>query len=1101
MGSSAETDRAARVGAGIRRVDGRRAPSSVLAAGGVIPPFSCVPMWSIRVGGESIAAACPNGAWFPHARRNIICSGGSWVLHHNEGVRMRARRRVRDNGWVVVMFLTVLATTDGSESVALSETTAAVDSLYTVVDSLRVHGRYGDALGIATNIRSILQADSTVKSYQLVDNHQLLRTLQFATALPESSQMELAAADRLTPRIQRALMRGQHAEGEEYATRQLDIRQRYLGGSNLDVATSLNYLGLILTAHGDYARAEPLYRRALNIRKWILGEQHPVVARSLHNLSTLLALRGDYESSEPLAREALLIRRKLLGEEHPDVARTLGRLAGILYARGDYDGAEPLARESLLMARKLLGDKHPDVAADIGNLSLVWTALKRYADAESLNREALAAERRFFGEEHFTVASSISNLASLLHTRGDLENAEPLYRESLAMRRKVLGDQHPDVAMNLVNLGQLLHELGDLTGAEAPFREALAIQRRALGQEHPSVAAGLYGLGKVFRARGDYAAAESLLDQAANVFESARLRVGRGRDRATFLESPYLALAATRLELHKEAAAWSAVEKSQGRALADLLLAARSRNLSDDEARQEDSLRIVLGDLEQRLDALARTTQADTSAQARRKMEETRTLLLEIEAKWSAFERELAAKHPVTEGQSYDLAQVQRALHADEAIVGWLEMPPEPASRRSLDRDTWGYVVRREGPVTWEALTTTKSNDAGGRDGGPTLSLGVEPLPPRLAERYRMAMTDTSEVLRAGNLEPVLGGQLFAERLAPLMKHLTGVRNLIILPSGEMLGIPIESLPLDDNQTVGTRFAVSYAPSATVLTWLREEKRGSGVQDGSPPALFVGDPQFSEDQSRVVEEERSPSGWSLVSIPESLLVRSAVAGSAAALNKIPRLPATRQEVLALSELFPQSTVLLGMDASEQRLTMLARAGDLQRFRVIHLATHAWINTDYAEESSLLLSRVNLPDPLEAAEKGERIFDGRITTKEILKEWKLNADLVILSGCQTALGRKIAGEGYIGLAYAFLQAGASSLVVSLWPVEDQATSLLMQRFYENLYGRIQPGGRSMSKRDALREAKEWLRAYRADDGTRPYVHPFYWASFILFGNPD
>jgi CHAT domain-containing protein len=271
------------------------------------------------------------------------------------------------------------------------------------------------------------------------------------------------------------------------------------------------------------------------------------------------------------------------------------------------------------------------------------------------------------------------------------------------------------------------------------------------------------------------------------------------------------------------------------------------------------------------------------------------------------------------------------------------------------------------------------------------------------------------------------------------------------------------------------------------------------------------DKEQDEDKNTATRKEESrPSSSALASIPnapDSLLQRSAVSGNSDALERLPRLPATRREVEDLSKLSRHATVLLGPDASEQRLVAMAGSGELGKYRVIHLATHAWVNPERPEESSLFLSRVDLPDPLEAAEKGERIYDSRLTAKEILQEWKLDADLVTLSGCQTALGQRVAGEGYIGFAHAFLQAGARSLLLSLWPVEDRATSLLMQRFYGNLFGKARDdrGARSddrpMTKRDALREAKTWLREYRDEDGYHPYTEPYYWASFVLVGDPE
>ena len=185
--------------------------------------------------------------------------------------------------------------------------------------------------------------------------------------------------------------------------------------------------------------------------------------------------------------------------------------------------------------------------------------------------------------------------------------------------------------------------------------------------------------------------------------------------------------------------------------------------------------------------------------------------------------------------------------------------------------------------------------------------------------------------------------------------------------------------------------------------------------------------------------------------------------------------------MLLEELTPDALVLLGLEASEQKLTALVHGGTLAEYGTIHIATHALVDDEHPEQSALVLSQVGLPDPLGAALAGERIYDGLLTAKEIVTECHLNADLVTLSACETGLGREVVGEGYVGFAHAFLQAGARSLVVSLWKVEDTAAALLMQRFYENRWGYYadERSGRiaePLPKAEALAEAKAWLRTY-------------------------
>ncbi|MFQ5495983.1 MAG: CHAT domain-containing protein, partial [Phycisphaerae bacterium] len=161
------------------------------------------------------------------------------------------------------------------------------------------------------------------------------------------------------------------------------------------------------------------------------------------------------------------------------------------------------------------------------------------------------------------------------------------------------------------------------------------------------------------------------------------------------------------------------------------------------------------------------------------------------------------------------------------------------------------------------------------------------------------------------------------------------------------------------------------------------------------------------------------------------------------------LPATRREVQAVSALFGDATTtLLGSEASEQKLAELAASGELRQYRYLHLATHGVLDDKRAMNSALILAQDNLPDPYEQYMSDKPIFDGRLTAKQIVRTWKLDADLVTLSACQTALGKQAGGEGMIGFSQALFAAGARSLVLSLWKVDDTATMLLMRRFYEN-----------------------------------------------------
>src|SRR5262249_14505615 len=149
---------------------------------------------------------------------------------------------------------------------------------------------------------------------------------------------------------------------------------------------------------------------------------------------------------------------------------------------------------------------------------------------------------------------------------------------------------------------------------------------------------------------------------------------------------------------------------------------------------------------------------------------------------------------------------------------------------------------------------------------------------------------------------------------------------------------------------------------------------------------------------------------------------------------------------------------------------LARSGRMKAFRFLHLAAHGESDPRIAYRSALILA----PDPDRSDDPPATDTDGTITAEQIARTWELDADLVVLSACESGLGRAAGVEGYLGFAQPLLAKGARSLVLSLWKVDDDATALLMARFYQNLLGQRAGLAAPMAKAEALAEAKAWLR---------------------------
>lgn len=1030
------------------------------------------------------------------------------------------------------------------------------------IAALRKQAMYAEALDIARESLTATEGKPDARPYEIGNARRLVATLEYVSALPDVAQHELAVADSLAEYVVRCISSGRYLEATEVAEKELEARKRILGPNHVEVPSSmlylanglhelgryseaeslirralvlnqemledqhegvswnLNDLAYVLEQQGKYLEAEPLYRDALKMDRYLFGEDHEFVAMDLNNIAYLLQRLGHYEDAGPLYREALDIKLRIFGDEHPEVATGLDNLGFFLRATGDWAGAEVLYRQALLMRRKLLGDDHPLVAKSLNNVARVLTHRRRADTAREFYLEALDISRRSYGEEHPEVARLLNNLASVSEDR-----SEELRREALKMLHSIFGGEHPMIAMCLGNLGNDARARGDFAEAERLYKEALDVERALHREGHPHYTMVLCALGAVSVLAGDEAAAESYytealdlerstsgserieiatplkslgnlclwqgqpeeavhyLHEAAEVGESARLGAWNGIERVFADPVPYPALAVARLLLGRGDDAWLAAEKHQGRVLADLLLASGVRPLSPTETTYEDSLRREVGDLERQAGVLKGTAPDEASDAVAVRADAVADELLRVETEFRAFIQEMASKYPVEEGQIYGKARIQSSLSAEQALVGWVD-----ARSAGGDHESWGYVMRDSGPVTWARLGAPSRGDSLHEPGGHEL------------ESLRRALANPHSPIMGATLD---GGRLWNARLEPLLGALSGVKELVVVPSGDMLGLPLEALVDSGGICVGDRFVVSYVPSGTIHAWLTESAPEALSRAGTR-SLFVGDPMFSESQQLLVEATDTGQLDAANDYVEGSPVVLRSLGSGGDLSLLPRLTSSRVEILSLAATCPQSTTLLGRDASEQELDRLAASGELDNYSTVHVATHAIIDNDRPEESGLVLSQVDLPDPLEAAMAGARVYDGVVTAKEIMQGWSLDADLVTLSACETGLGVRAGGEGYIGLAHAFLQVGARSVLVSLWKVEDAATSLLMRRFYENRAGTFEGDrsgfvGEPMPKAAALRDAKMWLRNYTDDQNHRPYEHPYYWSSFVLIGD--
>jgi tetratricopeptide (TPR) repeat protein len=898
-----------------------------------------------------------------------------------------------------------------------------------------------------------------------------------------------------------------------------------------------------------------------------------------------LHAQGRYAEAETLVRRALAIRLKALGEGHPDTAASYNRLAANLHAQGRYAEAETLVRRALAIRLKALGEDHPDTGRAYQGLAVSLLGQGKYAEAETLFRRALAIYLKALGEDHLDIALSYNNLAVNQFEQGKYAEVEALRRKALAIRLKALGEDHPATALTYNNLAVHLEWQGKYAEAETLLRRALAIYLKALGEDHPETAYTYDNLAANLDAQGKLGEAVANWTAAAAINERSRgARSVSGLERSvTPLSSPLPALAIALARQAQPRDAWVRWEADLARGLLDDLSARLLRPLTRDQLRREADMTGQLQQLDERITRLAakgrRTQDEDKQLDALRNRQST------LRGQWVEFQNALEREYQALAGKPSTLEEVQKALPGDTALVGWLDE----------HRRHWACLVRRDGAPVWvptpgsgsEGLCTPQDHQ---RDRDCQIALATRapgwrdlaaavarqrlgPLVPHLRGVRRLVVLPPTVTLAAlptealiaalpdGSPRPIVSyapsGSMFV-RLGVPRSQPSGPPRLLALgdpafpkptPSG------LAPIPPDHGVAI-----LAVVPQSTAdLFGIKAgdvllEYNGQALQSQSDLAVVPSGNQatkvpikfWRDGEVRSLEVAAGPLG--IQSNPNRPPVQVVLAQRAAAevLNPGARgatltaLPGTRREVQAIAALFPsgQVTTLLGADATESNLQQLAQSGALKTYRFLHLATHGKANPNVALSSAVFLAAE--PDRPVASSADlaalESAPDGQVTAEQIVRTWELDTDLVVLSACESGLGRYAGGEGYLGFAQALFVKGARSLVLSQWKVDDKATALLMTRFYQNLLGKRPGLSQPLPKAAALDEAKRWLRNLTVDEagteltaldrgtvrplvdevdgpapraassspqpaGVRPYAHPYYWASFILIGDPQ
>ena len=856
---------------------------------------------------------------------------------------------------------------------------------------------------------------------------------------------------------------------------------------------ALNNAGLLLKHLGRTDEARKLYEEALAIAGGVEDANNQ--AMSLSNLAMLAVEQGEFQQGITAFLESLQRAREAgnrvaqirtlnnLGYAYDqlaegqkalqsyrqalDLARAtsnakleataLNNLGETYLALGDLETALKHFRQALPVIHRL-GDRSEE-AKTLINAGQAFQRLKRSDEARKAFDQALALARALKDPETQTFA--LAHQASLfVKLRQPARAVEPA-RQALR-----LAQGFPDREISVIyTLGNAHREMGELRSAQEELERALSL---AHDRGDRSFEADInLNLAKIARTRGDLTAALDRAHSAVDIIESIRTSVFDQRLRTSFL--------ATRQDFYEVyvdtlmprpgapadavriAEALGVNERGRARSLLDIL--------SESGAELRAGADPVLVDREHRLrdqvnarDRYRFNLLAEERPD-RRKLEDAQRKLEETLDEYGRVQAELRASSPgyaaLTQPQPLSVAEIQEQILDGKALL--LE-----------------YSLGEERSFLWVVTP----------DAVRSFTLPGRARIERLARRYYELVTARNqgapgESLQAGkrridgaDAEAGRVGRELSRMLLGPAERLLGDRPLLIVADGALQYIPFAALPAPSSaDPLAARHDVVSLPSASALAVLRREVRG---RSRAPKTLAIfADPVFQKSDERLTRRPGELDRVPLAAIHATRGWSPARQGNGEH-STFRRLPASSKEARAIAALVPpdQRFLALGFEASRSRAT----GPELAQYRNVHFATHGVLDSRRPELSKLVLSLYD--------EKG-KTQDGFLRLNDIYN-LRLDADLVVLSACQTALGQEIRGEGLVGLTRGFMYAGAARVVASLWSVEDRATAELMESFYR---GMLRQG---LSPAAALRRAQ--LEIARQPGRKSPY----YWAGFSLQG---
>jgi CHAT domain-containing protein/Tfp pilus assembly protein PilF len=865
-------------------------------------------------------------------------------------------------------------------------------------------------------------------------------------------------------------------EAERVYTRSLEIYKKLAPGS-FEMSTCLEWLGDLETFAEEFGKATGFLEQALEI-------QRKVAAGSTSEADTEAALAWIETQTSRLTQaekhglRALEIYQRL-APASSQAAAVLVEVAIIENQRGDHSGAVQFVRQAIAV-EKQLNSSDFDLAIDYSQLAIFELDLgtPRQGEKDFVSAARLLPQAQYSPDLNYLDA--LNNLGEYARKVRKFQQAERYLNDALTFEEKT--EKHTFTKYEtLMQLGNLYLASDNPTRAEQMFQRALPILKQVSPGSY-ELATVLSSLARIALLKHDQESAENFYEQAISAIEAQTAQLGGSREIRTDYRGTqanyYRDYMDLLIERGKVSEAFNVSERFRAQTLLEILTRATV------EVHQSDDPELL--ERKRKLDA-------EIKADSDRRM---RLLTQEHEsAEIKALEESIA-------DLSRKRAEIEALLNAssqDDTQAQFHTLTTQEIQQQLLDKDTvlleyalgtkhsYVFVVTPQSLTVHELPTRTKIEAAARRIYALLKIQGQLSAAPSL-EAQQEHKREYEEV--AAVLSKMV--------LAPLSQEIRNKR-LVIVADGALQYVPFAALPDPGSrrsQPLMVDHEIANLPSASVLSVLRQQEQG---RTPAPKAVAVlADPVFKRDDPRVdasrtltasahlkntsrgensvVTDATSQNNFLHAPTSLELLTRSAedIGFSRHAGLSFPRLLYTREEANEIMKVVPKGSGKKAVDFEASRAT--ATSPELGQYRIVHFATHGLLDSVHPELSGLVFSMVD---------KHGHPQNGFLELQDIYN-LKLPADLVVLSACETGLGKEVSGEGLVGLTRGFMYAGATRVVASLWRVSDVGTAELMSAFYTSMERDNLPPAAALR----VAQIKLWKQ--------KRWNDPYYWAAFQIQG---